>query len=144
MMRQAVFAGVNARVREDMTENQELFQQLLANDSEAQEKLGLFRDAPPAKLVIPPTNQQELEVLVDVYLSRRIPENDSFLIAFVNGKYYQSSPKALPNSLKPGSRLAERWFLLKLAEEGEQTVSNPNIGSILYLADPIELKGKRN
>lgn len=143
LMRQAVFAQVNARVREDMAEDKELFQQLLANDSEAQEKLRLYQDAPPEKIVIPPTNQQELEALVDVYLSRRIPEDDSFLIAFVNGTYYRSSPKALPNSLKPGSRLAERWTILETAEQGEQPSSNPNIGSILYLAEPIELDGKQ-
>ena len=142
LMRQFVFAEVDARVREDLTEDIELFRQLLANDPEAKEKLGFLRDAPPKQLVIPPTNRQEFQILVDIYLSRRIPEDDSFLIAFVEGKLFRSSPKALPKSLEADSKLGQRWAGITEPVQGERLSPHENVGKILYIAEPVKANGK--
>lgn len=141
LMRQFVFAQVDARVREDMQEDMDLFQQLLANDEAAREKLGLLRDAPSKKLTIPPTNAQEFQALVEVYLSRRLPEDDSFMIAFVRGQLLDSSPKALPRSLDAESKLGRQWAMTTQPQQGERLSPHHNIGNILYLVQPIYANG---
>lgn len=142
LMRQFVFAQVDARVREDINEDVELFQNLLENDPEAKEKLGLFRDAPPQKLVIPPTTRSEFEAIAEVYLNRRLPEDDSFLIAFAGGKLFLSSPKALPKSLAADSKLGKRWANITEPEQGERLSPHENVGNILYIVQPIKAQGE--
>lgn len=143
LMRQFVFAEVNARVWEDMEEDKELFQQFLQNDPEAREQLGIDPAKLSEKFVIPPTNQQQFKALVQLYLSRRLPEDDSFLIAFVDGQFYLSSPKALPGELQPGSDFIQPWTIATETIRGEQIVSNPDVGSILYLVEPITINGQQ-
>jgi signal transduction histidine kinase len=142
LMYQFVFAEVDARVREDMEEDMELFQQLLDNNSKAKEQLGLLQNPPAQTLVIPPTTPQELKALVNVYLTRHIPEDDSFLIGFVDGKLLASSPKALPNVFQADSQLMQQWALATEADQGELPSSDQTIGTILYIVEPIEANGK--
>jgi signal transduction histidine kinase len=143
LMRQFVFAEVNARVREDLEEDKELFLRFLENDPEAREQLGIDSAKLSEKFVIPPTNQQQFKALVELYLSRRLLEDDSFLMAFVDGLFYRSSPKALPNDLQPGSDFIQPWTIATETLRGEQIVSNPDVGSILYLVEPITINGQQ-
>ncbi|MCA1991163.1 MAG: HAMP domain-containing histidine kinase [Coleofasciculus sp. S288] len=77
--------------------------------------------------------------LFEVFLSRNIPDDDEFLLTFVNGQFYKSSPKALPAPLKPDSELSKRWANLAEPQQGRTETAE---GTLLYYVEPIKSKGK--
>jgi HAMP domain-containing protein len=80
----------------------------------------------------------DVAAIFDVFLSRNIPENDEFLITFVNEKLYQSSPIALPDEFRK-----EPTLLLSLAQL-EQPLQNQTLETsdeIIYSAYPIRPTG---
>jgi signal transduction histidine kinase len=87
-----------------------------------------------------PTTSQpfgnDVKSIFEVFLDRNIPDDDEFLLALVDGQLYRSSPQALPEPLKPGSQLLQRWARLTRPEQGEILTS---IGNILYLAEPVKV-----
>lgn len=80
----------------------------------------------------------DVAAIFDVFLSRNIPHEDAFLITLLNGKFYKSSPQALPIALQPNSALIKDWQKLKQPKQGKEFTSNH---TIYYVAEPI-LKGK--
>ncbi|NJM74574.1 MAG: HAMP domain-containing histidine kinase [Acaryochloridaceae cyanobacterium RU_4_10] len=144
LIRLQVVAQVDARVRADLNEEMEGFLQLLVEgpklDDEAIIK-GLREDGQPVPTGYP-TTTQELESLLEIHLKRRIPEDDMFLISFVNGKFFRSSPRALPGILSQDSVLMVRWANLTRPEQGEQKLSASQYGGLLHRAEPIKFNGK--
>jgi signal transduction histidine kinase len=80
----------------------------------------------------------DVVAIFNVFLSRNIPGDDEFFIALLNGKFYQSSPEALPASLRPDSDLVKHWAKLTEREQGKK-ISQAD--TISYLAEPV-IKGK--
>lgn len=142
LIRQFIFVQVDARVREDIFEDIEGFRNLLANDPKTREQLGLHRGQGSRDFVKPPSNRQELKNFFEAYLSRRIPEDDTFLIALVNGQLYKSSPRGLPKGLRPDSELVQYWLSLQQSAQGEKEIPGSKSGSVLYIAAPIWINGE--
>jgi signal transduction histidine kinase len=136
LMQQFVFVEVDARVREDLQEDMEVFRELLENDLETRKQLGLIGKG-AQDFVAPPTTRTELTHFLDAYMYRRVPEDDTFLIAFVGDQLHRSSPRALPPSLQRDLPLLKRWTRLMVSTEGEEQSSTPNGGDILYIVEPI-------
>ncbi|MBP5973430.1 HAMP domain-containing protein [Brasilonema sp. CT11] len=80
----------------------------------------------------------DVAAIFDVFLSRNIPHEDTFLITLLNGKFYKSSPQALPIALQRNSAVIEHWQKLKQPKQGKEFTSSH---TIYYAAEPI-LKGK--
>lgn len=78
----------------------------------------------------------DIAAMFDLFLSRSVPDDDEFFIAILNGKLYQVSPRAVPESLNSTSQLIERWGKLTRSEQG---VVQAKDDTILYLATPIEI-----
>ena len=144
LMQQRVFSKVDERVREDLQEEVKSFQKLLKGTVSDTDRMILKRiledDRPP--FTSRPKTNRETETIFEVYFGRQIPEDDTFLLAIVDGKFYKSSPRALPKTLQSDQALMKRWQSLTQASQGEPEVLDSQLGSILYIAEPIEVDGK--
>ncbi|KAB8331771.1 HAMP domain-containing protein [Scytonema tolypothrichoides VB-61278] len=80
----------------------------------------------------------DVAAIFDVFLSRNIPHDDTFLITLLNGKFYKSNPQLLPVTLQPNSAFVKQSEKLKQPKQGKKLTSTH---TIYYLAEPI-LKGK--
>ncbi|MCU0537407.1 MAG: HAMP domain-containing histidine kinase [Hydrococcus sp. Prado102] len=121
-----VFHQVDTRVREDLVEELEAFKQFVAEESSNADQM----------------TQEKLQEIFQEFLYRQIPEDDTFLITFINGQFYRSSPRGRPEQLQEESQLMKRWAKLTQNEQGERETSDPNLGNIVYLASPIIIDGK--
>jgi hypothetical protein len=77
----------------------------------------------------------DIEAIFDVFLSRNIPEDDEYLIAIVNGKFYRASSLALPVALQSDRPLMQRWAKLSQPSQGMVMTAS---GGVLYQAEPIQ------
>jgi signal transduction histidine kinase len=142
LMRQKILAQVDARVRADLNEEMQEFQKLLTTGPKLEDRdivKGLRADGK----VIPdgyPTTAQELASLLELHLKRRIPEDDTFLIGFINGEFDRSSPRALPLELSRSAPLMQRLASLNRPEQGEQELTGS--GGLLYKSEPVKINGK--
>lgn len=94
----------------------------------------------------------ELQTFTLDYLSSTIPEDDNFLIFILDGQYYQSSPKGLPDVFAPNSQLMTRWIqeaaqnpdasLQPNGIQGKERTADPAIGTVLYRVYPLLLEGE--
>ena len=135
--RQRLYNRVDHRVKDDMQEEIEDFEALLLEN--------LLKSTVEPKIIydqnaLNPKEQINLTIyrFFDEFIDSRIPEDDNFLIAIVDGQFYKSSSTALPAIIRPGSKLMERWEQLTDEERREEIVPDPSIGSVLYKAIPIK------
>ncbi|MCU0523195.1 MAG: ATP-binding protein [Elainella sp. Prado103] len=87
-------------------------------------------------------SETELRQFLRDYLAVQLPSNDNFLIALIDNRVFQSNPAALPAELTPESELGKRWLDLTQPIAGQMPVNNEQIGSILYIAQPLVVQGK--
>jgi signal transduction histidine kinase len=142
LMRQQMLAQVDARVRADLNEEMQEFIEILSNGLRV-EDLDLMEGLRAEGKVIPdgyPTTTQELDSLIEIHLKRQIPEDDTFLIGFIDGEFKRSSPRALPPVLNPNSVLMKRLASLNRPEQGEQELAGS--GGLLYKSEPVKINGK--
>lgn len=64
--------------------------------------------------------QDDIKALFRVFLNRNIPNEDEFLITIIEGEVYRSSPRALPEPLKPNSQLMKYLGKLTKPEQGSR------------------------
>jgi signal transduction histidine kinase len=131
IVQQFVIANVKARVQADLEEEIEIFHQRLAQQSPIAEQL------PPKPFL----TAKELRFVFREHLKRQIPEDDTYLITFVEGQFFKTSSAALPTRLHPKQDLMERWSILEEPEQGEIQVGG-SLQSILYMVEPIHCHGK--
>ncbi|MGL5922330.1 ATP-binding protein [Chroococcidiopsis sp.] len=148
--RQVLYERVNQRVNRELTEKMEIFTQLIAPETEAGDReneevtaaVNLLKQA-DIRLTRPPATEDELEEFFDAFLGRQLSEDDTFLIAIVDGEFRKSSPRARPKVLAPDSKLIQFWGKLTQPEQGEKEFpTEPNINSVLYTAKPVWIDGK--
>ncbi|MEB3180024.1 MAG: HAMP domain-containing sensor histidine kinase [Nostocaceae cyanobacterium] len=141
-IRQRLFTRVENRVRDELTEEVEGFRELLTSEftftkgavwERLQKEYGVRQSY---------SNEQKLSALFDVYLSRELTEDDTFLITFINGRYNKASSRALPELLRRDSEFLESLAKVRQPVRGEKQVPDPSIGSILYKIEPVNIEGK--
>lgn len=120
---QLAFNQVQTRVQEDLNQDIEYFESFIKQQNE-------------------PKNSIELSKIFQKFLLRHIPEDDTFLITMIDGKFYNSSPRAKPKPLQEDSELMMRWTKLKQHEEDVFKTNDPSIGNILYHCYPVTINGQ--
>lgn len=121
-----LFTKVDTRVQQSLTEQMQSFSAAYRHwQSESTQQ-----------------SDADLRRFLDRYLARQIPEDDNFLIAIVDNQFYKSTPIALPVLLTQNTTLTQRWLYIDRSIAGKQDTDDPKIGSILYLAQPLVLRGK--
>ncbi|MFM6157671.1 MAG: ATP-binding protein [Sphaerospermopsis kisseleviana] len=132
-----VFFGIANRVTEDIREEVEILEGLLDNDSYIKYKLALKNQE-----IKYPKDVGQLANLFNIYLSRRIPEDDTYLIGVLNEDFYRSSPEALPKELQPESSLMQSLIKIQTVQEGIKQQPHTKTGNILYIVKPIRFEEK--
>lgn len=140
-IRWLLFARIDARVRADLASEVKTFQTLLTTDSGIEtEALPRFNEEQIS--IKRPSSKKDLAEFMASYLSRQLPEDDTYLIAIIDKQFYKSSPRALPKPLQLDSKLMKRWTKLRHPEQGEAESSNSNIGEVLYIVEPVKIDGE--
>lgn len=140
-IRWLLFASIDARVREDLASEVEIFTtKVTANFGVQGEVL------PPSKgeqkSVARSSSQEKLAKVMEAYLSRQLPDDDSYLIAIINEQFYKSSPRALPKPLQRDSKLMKYWAKLNRSKQGELETLDSNIGKVIYIVEPVKIDGE--
>lgn len=140
-IRWLLFIRIDARVRTDLASEIYTFQTLITAESDTQiEALPRFdREQKPIKR---PSSKKDLAEVMEAYLSRQLPDDDTYLIAILDKQFYKSSPRALPKPLQPDSKLMKRWKKLSNTEQGEVETLYSNIGKVIYIVEPVKIDGK--
>ncbi|WP_421657701.1 sensor histidine kinase [Leptothermofonsia sp. ETS-13] len=157
IFRYLLFAKIDARVRQDMAEEMEDFRRLLANSSDFVDDDNVHQGGSEARRsknsgilsaihwdgrqkpsIKSPSTGAELKQFFNAYMAHRVPEDEVYLIAFVDGQFYRSSPSGRPTELGTNSSLMQRWAQQTWADQGEISSADPDIGNILYLVQPVE------
>ncbi len=154
--RYQLYQRIDERVRQDMAEDMAAFNGLIKGETFASED-ALIEDDPEdivigpeqlkwllagKKQIAPPAFKEDLIRLFRAYLLYRLPEDDSYFITFVNGKFYKSSPRARPKPLAKDSPLMQRWAKQTKPEQGEKEFSDPDLSKVLYMVEPIKINGQ--
>jgi signal transduction histidine kinase len=122
-IRQLLFSQVQNRIERSLNQEVEEFQRLLEGRN-------------------PETGQpfgEDAAAIFNVFLSRNIPGDDEFLITFLAGQFYESSPKALPKQLASHSALMQRWATATVSNQ--EAVFTPD-GKLLYRIEPVIINQK--
>jgi signal transduction histidine kinase len=123
---QLVISEVDSRVQADLVEDIEAFKQYIEERPAIGEKL----------------DKDKLDDLFQNFMFRKVPEDDTYLIAFLDGEFERSSPRARPKQLDRDSELMKRWARLTQRQEGEWETSDPDVGKIIYMVEPVISEGK--
>ncbi|WP_276752921.1 HAMP domain-containing protein [Chlorogloeopsis fritschii] len=79
--------------------------------------------------------------IFDKYMSRNFPDDNEFFIALLNGEFYKSDPKIIPESIYSDSQLLKYWAQLTLPKQDKRITPSGTL--IYYLAEPV-LRGKNH
>jgi signal transduction histidine kinase len=146
VFRQMLFARVDQRVKEDMVEKLEVFRSLLAGelidediDNPAVNEAWLENKDARLKQ---PYSPKELEDFFDAFLLRQVPEDEVYLIAFVNGEFYKSSPRGRPIVLKKDVPLMQQWAKATESGQGIKASNDPDIGDLLYFVETVKVNDR--
>lgn len=132
VMLKLVFDDINTRVQDDLNKDIELFQGLLENNAESKEKLGLSN----ITFDYPETSVSLIERF-NLYLARRVPEDDTFLLGVIGQDFYRSSPEALPQAIEPNSKLIRELSQVTQFKKGIEFLPGEDTGDLLYEVLPI-------
>lgn len=147
--RQALYARVNNRVHDDIKEKIQVFDQLIGDitnnseplDEEIIESIDKLRST-DNRLLQAPTSKQELREFFDAFLGNQLPNDDTFLIALMDDKFYKSSPRARPKAMDRDAKIIRNWAKLTQSEQGEKVLHNDEVDSIIYLARPVKINNE--
>lgn len=140
LMRYRLFAQVDARVLEDLDEEVEAFRDFRAGRLQPLDQINIQRlqqEGNREKFTLKPSNAEEFKTFIDIFLMRRVPEDDTFLIAKINGQFYRSSPAGLPADLRPGEPLFEELRQIQEPLEGVLSIQNRELGDVIYRIKPV-------
>lgn len=79
----------------------------------------------------------DVAAIFKVFLGRNVPADDEFFVTLLDGKFYRSSPRALPDPIRPDSSFVKYWAQLKEREQGEKLTS---AGTMIYIVEPVIIK----
>jgi signal transduction histidine kinase len=151
-LRYLLFQRVDERVRLEMAEEVEIFRELITQgydheslfntDDDEPENLKVLKESLHSdhSLVLPPQSQKDLAKFFKQYLRHRLPPDDTFLITFIDGRFYQSSPSARPQPLRADTSLMQQLQRQIQPFQAAVEVSDPDIGKILYIVEPVQIQ----
>lgn len=116
-----VFLQVDQRVKEDLTEEIEAFQEFVVSTSSS---------------TTASTQLQAAEIF-DSFLRNKIPGDKTFLIGTINGQFYRSSPVGLPRVINRNSKLLTRLAQKTKPFRSQNTIQDKKFGKILYKSEPL-------
>jgi signal transduction histidine kinase len=143
--RQVLYARVNNRVHREINEKMKIFEELITGtpqfsdipeNNEDYQAINQLRET-DNRLLQPPKSQEELKEFFDAFLGTQIPEDDTFLVALLAGKFYKSSPRARPEELSRDSELIRYFAQITEPEKGEKIIPGSSVDSIVYVAQPV-------
>lgn len=123
---------VTERVKLDMQEELEAFEEELI------ESLLESELKPDSEQTATERANQNIYLAFDRFISSNKAEDDNYFIAIVDGSFYKTNAAFVPEIIAPNSELMKYWQQLMVEKEGEITVDDPKIGSVLYQAEPIK------
>lgn len=119
VIRQILLSRLQERVERSLTQEVQEFQNLVdGRDPKTGQPFG-----------------DDIAAIFRVFLSRNIPEDDEFLVTFLNEEFYRSSPAALPSGLEESSNWANT--LAQLIKPQRSSITTATGETILYQAEPI-------
>ncbi len=80
--------------------------------------------------------RDSLQATFDDFLSRNIPYDGIFLLTFLEGELYLSSPTALPEGVRSHPQLLQEWGKLRQQTQGKRITPTD---TLLYLGEPVQL-----
>lgn len=140
VVRQRLFFHVQGRVKSELLEEMEEFNNIIKKgfksfDEEDRKELRRRNEKINWEA---PKNLADLKQVFDIHLGDELPDDDVFYIAILNGKFYKSTPRALPAEIDEDSRLMQGWKQLRKPSQREVDFSDvENVGSVLYIAEPV-------
>lgn len=144
VLRYFLSAQVDRRVRQDLSAKVSVFRTLLDGEL-LDEKTVELEDpelAQQDKRFQTPYSKEELTIFFDAYLAQQIPEDDTYLIAIVDGRFYKSSPRARPDIFHPKSPLMQQWKKQTQPSQGKHWTNNPQLGDVIYMLEPVTIRGQ--
>ncbi|TWH54476.1 LOW QUALITY PROTEIN: signal transduction histidine kinase [Dulcicalothrix desertica PCC 7102] len=144
LIRQRLFAQVQARVQGELVEEMEEFKSIVvlglkSADDDDRERLSRRNDVINWEA---PKNIKDLTRVVEIHLTDELPDDDVFYIAILNGDFYKSNPRGLPDVMDFDSPLMQRWEKLTKPSQEEEDFDDENIDSVLYIAEPIRINNE--
>lgn len=141
---------VNERVNREITAKMQVFNHLINDGYKVSEDVEGTLEHETAnqlrktdkRLIDSPRTKEELKEFFDAFLGNQLPEDDTFLIAFLDGKFYKSSPRARPTELKIQSQLIQKWAKLTVTKRGEEIIPYSDVESIIYFIQPVTIQGE--
>ncbi|MGF1675402.1 MAG: sensor histidine kinase, partial [Rivularia sp. (in: cyanobacteria)] len=147
--RTLLYSRVDKRVRRELVEKMETFDQLIANGEDTkldEAELDELEDSGFVKeqdeRLTTPKSQKELKDFFNAFLAKQLPEDDTFLLTFIDGKFFKSSPRARPKIFDRDSQLMRDWAKLDKPEEGEVEVPENQVGGVIYIGKPVKIQGE--
>jgi signal transduction histidine kinase len=144
IFRQVLFARVDRRVQEDMAEKMVVFRSTLAGEL-IDENIDNSDESQPEnrdRRLKKPYNAEELEEFFDAFLGRQLPEDEVYMITFIQGKFYKSSPRARPEPLKQTSDIMRGWAKANVKSQGVGETTDVEVGDIMYLVEPVKVNNQ--
>lgn len=80
----------------------------------------------------------DVAAILQVFLSRNIPDDNEFLVAIINGEIYKTSPVVIPDVLQ--KELEENRYFSNL-NQTKQLRLVTSVGTFVYLAHPVVTNG---
>ena len=111
-----VFLQVDQRVKEDLNEEIEAFQEVIVSTSSSSTT----------------STQPQAAKIFDSFLRNKIPGDKTFLIATINGQFYRSSPVGLPRVINRNSKLLNRLAQKTKHIRGQNTIQDKKLAKIQY------------
>jgi signal transduction histidine kinase len=150
--RYLLFKRVDARIYLDITEEMDIFNSMISDrsvflsnieehDPENLEHLQEYIQATQSP-VVPPRSLEDLDEFFDRYLRHSVPEEHTFLLTFLDGKFNKSSPRGRPKTLQRDSELMRVWGSQTQPTQGVKKVSTEELGNLLYRLEPIYIDGQ--
>jgi signal transduction histidine kinase len=130
---------VEERVQSDMADKAATFDALFAGKANGSLEESHWLERRDKRLR-EPISRLQVEEFFDAYLSRQVPEDDVYLIAFLDKKFYKSSPRARPEILKQESPLMQKWARQVNLKMGEEDAGE--LGTLVYIARPVKLNNQ--
>ncbi|MEM7725394.1 MAG: ATP-binding protein [Cyanobacteria bacterium P01_A01_bin.45] len=139
-----LFSTVQERVEEDINGEIAQFRQIVSQGYKSEDENDLQRLRRRKDNIIwePPKNLEELTEIFNIHFSDELPDDDVFFIAILKGKFYKSTPRGLPNVIDQNSDIMRRWLNLNKYSRGKKKVDDSNVGSVLYIANPIRINNE--